>query len=197
LERQIMPRPATFQPDAVIERAMLLFWEKGYAETSVRDLVEGTAVLRGSLYHAFGDKRSLYIQALRRYGALALRQLTEAWDSAAPVRDNVRMVLMAIVDLPEAERRRGSMVCNCMVEVAPHDAEVAGVVAEILLEFTRFFQAAFAAGQRAGEPAAGTSPRALAHYLVSSIQGLCVTAKAGAPRTELLDVVEVTLAAWP
>ena len=53
---------------------MLLFWTQGYAGTSIQDLVEGTELLRGSLYHTFGDKRSLYIQTLRRYGHLALQQ---------------------------------------------------------------------------------------------------------------------------
>ena len=66
-----MPRPATFNAEVILERAMLLFWTQGYAGTSIQDLVEGTDLLRGSLYHAFGDKRSLYIQTLRRYGHLA------------------------------------------------------------------------------------------------------------------------------
>jgi TetR/AcrR family transcriptional repressor of nem operon len=186
----------SFHPDAVIQRAMFLFWSRGYARTSVRDLVQGTEVLRGSLYHAFGDKRSLYIESLRRYAALAMRQLTDGWDHDAPPRANVRTVLMAIVDLPEAERRRGSMLCNCLVEVAPHDTEVSGVAMDILNEFKRFFQDAFEAGQRSGQLAAGANPRALAHYLVSAIQGLCVTAQAGAPRAESLDIVALTLAAF-
>jgi TetR/AcrR family transcriptional repressor of nem operon len=186
----------SFHPDAVIQRAMFLFWTRGYARTSVRDLVQGTEVLRGSLYHAFGDKRSLYIESLRRYAALAMRQLTDAWDREAPPRANVRTVLMAIVDLPEAERRRGSMLCNCLVEVAPHDIEVSEVAMNILNEFKRFFQEAFEAGQRSGALAAAANPRALARYLVSAIQGLCVTAQAGAPRAELLDIVAVTLAAF-
>jgi len=52
-----MPRPATFNTENVLERAMLLFWTYGYAGTSIQDLVEGTELLRGSLYNTFGDKR--------------------------------------------------------------------------------------------------------------------------------------------
>lgn len=191
-----MPRPATFNADAVLERAMLLFWTHGYAGTSMQDLVEGTELLRGSLYHTFGDKRSLYIQTLRRYGRLALEQTFGVWNPEEPILNNVRAVLMEIVDMPETEKRRGNMICNCIVEVVPHDAEIAQLVAGILDEFKRAFQSRLEEAQRAGALDASATTTALARYLVSSTQGLCVTAKGGASRTELLDIVEVTLAAF-
>jgi len=190
-----MPRPATFNADQIIERAMLLFWTHGYAGTSVQDLVEGTELFRGSLYHAFGDKRSLYIQSLRRYGRMALEQTFQVWNAEQPVVNNVRAVLMLIVDAPDAEKRRGNMVCNCIVEVVPHDQEIATVVEEILREFKQTFQSLLERAQRAGTFDAHANTTALARYLVSSTQGLCVTAKGGASRAELLDIVEVTLAA--
>ena len=190
-----MPRPATFNAEAVLERAMLLFWTQGYAGTSIQDLVEGTELLRGSLYHTFGDKRSLYIQTLRRYGHLALAQTFEVWNPAESVLSNVRAVLMQIVEMPEAEKRRGNMVCNCIIEVVPHDPEIAHVVEGILDEFKRMFQSLLERARAAGELDARTNMTALARYLVSSTQGLCVTAKGGASRAELLDIVEVTLAA--
>ena len=190
-----MPRPATFHAEAVLERAMLLFWTQGYAGTSIQDLVEGTELLRGSLYHTFGDKRSLYLQTLSRYGHLALEQTFGAWNPEDSVLSNVRAVLMQIVDMPEAEKRRGNMVCNCIVEVVPHDAEIANVVEGILDEFKRMFQSLLERARATGELDAHTNTTALARYLVSSTQGLCVTAKGGASREELLDIVEVTLAA--
>lgn len=191
-----MPRPATFNADAVLERAMLLFWTNGYAGTSIQDLVEGTELLRGSIYHTFGDKRSLYIQTLRRYGRLALEQTFGVWNPEEPILSNVRAVLMEIVEMPDTEKRRGNMVCNCIVEVVPHDAEIAQVVAGILDEFKRAFQFRLDEAQHAGALDARLNTTALARYLVSSTQGLCVTAKGGASRKELLDIVEVTLAAF-
>jgi TetR/AcrR family transcriptional repressor of nem operon len=190
-----MPRPATFNAEIVLERAMLLFWTKGYAGTSIQDLVEGTDLLRGSLYHTFGDKRSLYIQTLRLYGHLALQQTFGVWNPTASVLSNVRAVLMQIVEMPEAEKRRGNMVCNCIIEMVPHDPEIAHVVEGILDEFKRMFASLLEPARAAGELDANTNTTALARYLVSSTQGLCVTAKGGAAREELLDIVEVTLAA--
>ena len=190
-----MPRPATFNAEAVLERAMLLFWTQGYAGTSIQDLVEGTDLLRGSLYHSFGDKRSLYIQTLRRYGRLALEQTFSVWKQEGSVLDNLRAVLMLIVEMPEAEQRRGNMICNCIVEVVPQDTEIARIVEEILDEFKQAFQSRLIDVQHAGELDVHTNTTALARYLVSSTQGLCVTAKGGASRGDLLDIVEVTLSA--
>lgn len=190
-----MPRPATFHADVVLERALLTFWTYGYAGTSIADLVESTRLLRGSIYHSFGDKRSLYIQTLERYGHTALQQATAFWSEAEPSLGNFRAFLMVIVDLPEAEKRRGSMICNCIVEVVPHDPEIAKVVEGILNEIKRVLQSVLERAKQAGELGAHANTTALARYLVSSMQGLCVTAKAGAPRAELLDIVEVTLSA--
>jgi len=190
-----MPRPATFHSDVVLERALLTFWTYGYAGTSIADLVESTQLLRGSIYHSFGDKRSLYIQTLERYGHMALQQATAFWNQAEPSLGNFRAFLMVIVDLPEAQKRRGSMICNCIVEVVPHDPEIAKVVEGILNEFKSVLQSVLERAKQAGELRAHANTTALARYLVSSMQGLCVTAKAGAPREELLDIVEVTLSA--
>lgn len=190
-----MPRPATFNTEAVLERAMLLFWTQGYAGTSIQDLVEGTELLRGSLYHTFRDKRSLYIQTLLRYEHMGLERTFGVWNPEKPVLSNVRAVLMQIVEMPEAEKRRGSMVCNCIVEMVPHDPEIAQVVEGIVDEFKRAFQSRLEDAQQAGALDARTNTTALARYLVSSIQGLCVTAKGGASSEELLDIVEVTLLA--
>ena len=197
VETNDMPRPPEFNAETVLDQAMLLFWTQGYAGTSIQDLVEVTELLRGSLYHSFGDKRSLYIQTLRRYGHLALEQTFQVWNAEESVLSNVRAVLMLIVDMPQEEKRRGNMVCNCIVEVVPHDPEIATVVEGILEEFKRAFQSRLAEAQHAGRLDPRTNTIALARYLVSSTQGLCVTAKAGATREELLDIAEVTLSALP
>ena len=73
---------------------------------------------------------------------------------------------------------------------------IAQLVAGILDEFKRAFQSRLEEAQHAGALDASATTTALARYLVSSTQGLCVTAKGGASRTELLDIVEVTLAAF-
>ena len=68
-------RTKDFEPDEVADAAMQVFWRRGYAATSVQDLVDGTGLGRGSLYNAFGSKQGLYEAALRRYHALTAANL--------------------------------------------------------------------------------------------------------------------------
>lgn len=191
-----MPRPTAFDHDTVLERAMLVFWANGYASTSIDDLVEKTKLLRGSIYNSFGDKHALYIQALQRYGQKTLQQAEAILNSPEPVNDRVRNLMMVIVDMTEAEKKRGSMVCNCIAEMVPQDLEVSDVVAVMVSDMKQVIESALTRARQAGDLAKTVKPKALARYLSSSIQGLCITAKAGAPRDELLDIVETTLIAF-
>lgn len=191
-----MSRPTTFDHDTVLERAMLVFWANGYASTSIDDLVQKTKLLRGSIYNTFGDKHTLYIQALQRYGQKTLHQTETILNSSEPMVDKVRGLMMIIVDMTETERKRGSMVCNCIAEMVPHDPEVSAVVAVMVSDMKQVLESAMSHAQQEGDLGRAAKPKALARYLASSIQGLCITAKAGAPREELLDIVETTLVAF-
>src|SRR6202795_5027981 len=68
-DQSVMGRPREFDADAALEKAMRLFWAKGYEGTSVADLTETLGISRPSLYAAFGDKQSLFRAALERYTA--------------------------------------------------------------------------------------------------------------------------------
>ncbi|NUR84214.1 MAG: helix-turn-helix transcriptional regulator, partial [Nonomuraea sp.] len=82
-----MARTREFDTDAAVERAMDVFWSRGYAATSIQDLVEATGVGRGSLYAAFGSKEGLYEAALLRYAARSGADRTRRLTRAAPVRE--------------------------------------------------------------------------------------------------------------
>jgi len=188
-----MPRPTTFDHDKVLDRAMLAFWTYGYASTSIDDLVRQTKLLRGSLYNTFGDKHALYIQSLKRYGQKSIGQTENVLNSSEPVAKKMRDLLMVIVDMTEAEKKRGSMLCSCIEEVVPHDPEVADVVTDIVDEMKQVIETTLVNAQKTGELSSTADPRGLTRYITSCIQGLCITAKAGAPRDELMDIVNFTL----
>lgn len=188
-----MSRTTAFNHDLVLDRAMLAFWTYGYANTSIDDLVKKTKLLRGSIYNTFGDKRALYIQTLKRYGQKSLGQMENIMNSSESVTKKIRNLLMVIVDMTEAEKKRGSMICSCIEEVVPHDPEVADIVTEIVNEMKQVIETTLIHAKQAGELKSAANPKGLTRYIVSCIQGLCVTAKAGAPLDELLDIVNTTL----
>lgn len=188
-----MPRPTAFDHDLVLDRAMLAFWTYGYANTSIDDLVKKTKLLRGSIYNTFGDKHALYIQTLKRYGQKSIGQTESVLNSSEPVAKKMRDLLMVVVDMTEAEKKRGSMLCSCIEEVVPHDPEVADVVTKIVNDMKQVIETTLIRAKQAGELKPSATPKALTRYITSCIQGLCVTAKAGAPLDELLDIVNVTM----
>ena len=190
-----MARPREFDSDQVVAAAMKVFWQRGYAGTSAQDLVEGTGLGRGSLYGAFGSKHGLYERALKRYhehtaGNVAL--LAEP----GPVKDLIRRLLLSVVD-NELKDRLGCMTANATLELAGKDEVVTKLVK---LNFDRLEGALDGAIRRAqgdGEISADKSARALARFIVNTIQGLRVLGKATAKsdRQRLIDIVDVSLGA--
>jgi TetR/AcrR family transcriptional repressor of nem operon len=76
-----MPRPKEFDREHVLDRAMGVFWSKGYAATSIEDLVAHMGIQRGSLYGTFRDKRTLFLSALDRYQHVVARELVEVLET--------------------------------------------------------------------------------------------------------------------
>src|SRR5258708_27060383 len=118
-------RPRSFDTEAAVERAMGVFWSRGYHGTALPDLLRATKLSRGSLYAAFGDKHSLFLRALDRYVADALTRMDiELAPRREPV-DGLRAYLAGYVDLTSgSNRRRGCLLVATAMELAGHNAEV-------------------------------------------------------------------------
>jgi len=156
---------------------MTRFWAHGYAATSVRDLGEAMGLGAASLYNAFGDKRALFARCLDRYLDGSMRERVTRLEASLPPRDAIETFLEEIVVRSLADRR-GCLLVNTALEVAPHDAAVGAVVAERLGELEAFFRRCVVAGQRAGTIARAQSAKDLARLLLTTVMGLRVLARA-------------------
>ncbi|WP_210711963.1 TetR/AcrR family transcriptional regulator [Pseudomonas protegens] len=190
-------RPKEFDPEQIADAAMQVFWQRGYAATSIQDLVEGTGLSRSSLYNAFDSKHGLYTCALKRYQQMTSANI-ELLGADAPVRELVRRLLMRIVDNElEDTRRLGCLAANASLEMAGQDAAVAQLVAQNFQRIEAALEQVLRRGQAQGEIDPQKNPRALASFVVCTVQGLRVLAKGSLAehrRQRLLDVVEVVLA---
>src|SRR5215470_568193 len=83
-------RPRSFDVDTAVERAMGVFWSRGYHATALPDLLRATKLSRGSLYAAFGDKHSLFLRALDRYIADGVRRMETELDPRRDPIDGLR-----------------------------------------------------------------------------------------------------------
>lgn len=191
-----MPRQKEFDREAALDRAMSAFWSKGYAATSVEDLVAQMGIQRGSLYATFGDKRSLFLSTLDRYQRVVTRELFEVLEAPGSGLEAIRRFFRLRVEAAlDRSRPAGCLVTNSAVELSRRDrgasAKVGGSMAGLEAAFLRALERARARG----ELAAGRDLRALARFLTSSAQGLSVMAKAFPERPVLQDVVAVVLTA--
>lgn len=187
-----MPRPKEFDPDEALDRALELFWERGYEATSMQALVERMGINRGSLYDTFGSKEALYQLALARYCQGALDRLLTLLEAPSEPRAALRGALEQVITWNLGDgRRRGCFLASSAVELAPRCEQTSERVSGALERLEQGFRAFV----ERHALAAGNTPQAVARFLVNTLQGLNALARAGAPREVLEDVVQVTLSA--
>jgi TetR/AcrR family transcriptional repressor of nem operon len=190
-----MGRPKQFEPDAAVDRAMEVFWRKGYASTTPRDLVEELGIGKGSLYNAFTSKHALFERALRRYGENRVASLVELLERPGPVKARLRTALERLADTaPEDPFRRGCLAVNTAAELAGVDETATAVVRSVFDRMERAFQDAVEEGQRGGEIDAARDPREIASLLLNTVIGMAVVAKTAQGPDRLRRVVDAVIA---
>lgn len=192
-----MARLQEFDSDEVLEAAMQLFWSKGYGNTSLDDLVRATRLSRSSLYNSFGSKHDLFLSAVDRYNETAQRWLVNRLESGIPVLRALKEMLTKIVEGAVSGRdKRGCLLCNTANELAAQDRDAAIRVATGFRNVEDALFRAIRRDQRTGNIPADRNARAIARFMVSSINGLRAVAKARPDRAYLTDVVKTILSVF-
>ncbi|EHR53094.1 transcriptional regulator [Saccharomonospora marina XMU15] len=190
-----MARTKEFDPDTVLQRALELFWERGYEATSMADLVEHLGVARASIYATFGGKRELYLKALDRYLRAQDPGVVERLSQPGPVLPAVRALVESYVaDSLSDERHRGCMVVNAAVELAPRDRQVARGVQTSWDTLETALVSALMRARSQGEISGEQDPRALARFLLVMLQGIRVLGRADPDPARLRDAAEQAMA---
>ncbi|MQY08308.1 TetR/AcrR family transcriptional regulator [Actinomadura macrotermitis] len=190
-----MARTKEFDPDAALQRALELFWARGYAATSMADLVAHLGIARASIYATFGGKHDLYLKALDRYTQLTDPAIMEALSRPGPVLPAVRaLVERYAAESADDERRRGCMVVNSAVELAAADGAAARRVEASWTVLETALASALTRAKAQGELAADKDPRALARFLLVLFQGMRVLGRAPADPGRLRDAAAQALA---
>jgi TetR/AcrR family transcriptional repressor of nem operon len=186
-----------FDQDAIVDRAMLTFWRRGYGATSIQDLERATKLRRGSLYNAFGDKQGLFVAALKRYqetvGQERARQLSNPDPYLA-----IEGFLNVLVDqMSDPRRPRGCLHTNTSLEFPSAPEGVLQVVAEGTSGIENAIHAVFRRAMAQGliDPRADT--RAYARFYLSVAKGIGVLHKVFGDTTILRDAVAIAMKAWP
>ena len=180
-----MGRPREFDVDKALATIMDIFWTKGFEGTSMRDLVDGTGLKKGSLYAAFGDKRAMYHKALALYDSLSIDSAVCALTGDNSPLDRIDEFLGSAIGSASGDRdRRGCFICNASIDQAPVDPDAARMVQS---SFGRL-ESALARAVAESQPRVGRERSSReARHLMAAYFGLRVLAKAGADRDVLKD----------
>lgn len=169
-----MPKSVTFDKDLIMERVMELFWKKGYNGTSMQDLVDVTGLNRSSFYNSFGDKFSLFEQALKYYQEQQNQLLSESFSEAKSPKQAIMALFMGISDDIRSGNQKGCMFTSCTSEMS-HDPAVKDFLVDNMERVVNSFAALLREAQKQGEISMSKDPGTQALYLFSSLQGLRLT----------------------
>jgi AcrR family transcriptional regulator len=189
-------RPREFDIDKAIDRAMTLFWRKGYEGTSLTDLTGTLGITRPSLYAAFGSKEGLFRRALDRYVERPSRYVIDALEAPA-ARQVAERLFRGAIELNTNPRHPGCLMVR--------DAQACGAEADLvkrelaarLLEGERAIAERFKRAKAEGDLPDDCNPADLARYVRSVVYGIAVQAAAGATAKELHKVADLALRSWP
>ena len=190
-------RPRSFDREAALEQALLTFWEHGYDATSVTDLTTSLGIGAPSLYAAFGDKRKLFDEVVRRYqdthGAFTARALAEEPTAGAAIE---RILREAASEYTDPGHARGCLIISATQNTIPASAEVAEHLRTIRRQNRDVLRERIQADVDAGLLPDDTDAAALATFFAATIQGMSQQARDGASRDDLMAVATTALRVW-
>lgn len=170
-----MPWEKNFDARETLEKAMQAFWARGYSATSIQDLVDCTGVNRASLYATYGDKRALFLAALRLYDKDFRRARLSALEQQLGPREALERLFQDFIERSQTDKSsRGCFLANAALELAAHDAEIRHVVAESQADIEAFFRRIVTNGRAQGVFRAEIDPAVAARSLLTSVLGFLV-----------------------
>ncbi|MCR5874028.1 TetR/AcrR family transcriptional regulator [Phenylobacterium sp. J426] len=177
----------------MLEKARAVFWNQGYAATSLDDLVAATGLNRPSLYAAFGDKRAMYLAALGRTRDEALASLRRGLSADRPLRDVIASILERANEVYQAGdlAQRGCFVTGTAITQSVEDPEVRAIAAGFIDATEALYRARFE--KDADQLAPGVRPAAAAAMITATMHTLSVRARTGAAREALKRVADAAL----
>lgn len=194
----IRGRPRAFDEDIALDCAMRVFWERGYEASGVDFLAQAMGIGMSSFYSIFGDKKTLFLAALKRYETEKRGYANAILASKEPACATFNHLFEAAArQLTREDQPRGCMLTlalqNCSPELEPLREQINAKRAASVDAFELRLKAA----QAADELDEGTDIRGLAWFLANTLQGMSLQARAGATRRDLINIGRWAMQSWP
>jgi TetR/AcrR family transcriptional regulator, transcriptional repressor for nem operon len=188
-----MARPKEFDESTVLLKAMVLFWRNGYEKTSMQDLVEHMNIHRRSIYDTFGDKKTLFLSALKLFEEITERRFEKQITSM----NSVKLAIKGIFEMTVFANDRkpsGCLIVNTAVELSTHDPEIAEKVDKSFRKTESLIYELLLQGQKSGELSEQLDIEKLALFIHNSFIGIRVLVKTTNDKEKLQSIIDSTLA---
>ncbi len=173
-----MPRRPQIDYEEIIDRAMHLFWQRGYKKTSVEDLINEAGINRFNLYETFGGKQGLYLKALDKYRdevfLQRMKKIDDHKNGLQGIRDYFESLEKFLID------SKGDFTClmmNSQIELVPKNKKVSEKVSFYFKKMEQTFYNALSRAKKESKLSNNSDLRDLAKFLTGSAQGMCVMSK--------------------
>lgn len=190
-------RPRVFDVDEALDKALHIFWERGYEGASLAELTEALGINKPSMYAAFGNKEALFKKALTRYAAGPVGFVSEVVNEPTAYAVARQFLYQAAEFLTATSHPKGCMI----VQAALSSGESADIVKEILIGYRASYEHTltqrFEHAIKEGDLPRSANPKCLAKYLAVLHQGMSVQATSGATKEALIEMADLALNAWP
>ncbi|MBA8900693.1 TetR/AcrR family transcriptional regulator [Phyllobacterium sp. P30BS-XVII] len=187
-------RPREFDMNEALDKALLVFSDRGYHATSIGNLTEAMQLASGSVYKAFKDKRGVFLAVFDRYRAIRSGKLRATVETGKPGYDRIRDALTFFADASHGiQGKRGCLVVNCATELATFDPEVAEKVATAMATNEAVLLELIEQGRKDGSVPAHIDGKVTARMMLCLVQGMRVVGKTGRTREEMVATVDVAM----
>ena len=187
-------RPPSYDRDIALGAIRDVFWYRGFSAATLDDIAAAAGMNRPSLYGAFGDKREMYLAALRMFSVESGRQMQKALEAPSFREALEAFYVWAIEEYVSGEAGpRGCLVICTAVTEATGDPTIRSALAAILAEVDSVLAVRIARAQAEGDRCVSGDAKVLARLATSVLHSLSVRARAGARRSELLTIARATI----
>lgn len=190
-------RPLAFNQDEALERALQVFWSRGYEGTSMAELVDALGINKPSIYATFGNKEALFRKALAKYLAGPVAYVAKAMSEPTAYQVAEKFLTSSAEFLTNLDNPRGCMVVQAALTCGQSSTMIQQELIDHRKNYENLLSQRFEMAKTQGDLSSQVDAVALAKYIATIHQGLSVQATSGASKDELMAVIKLALQSWP
>lgn len=195
--KKMRGRPRVFDMDEALDKALEIFWKRGYEGASIAELTETLGINKPSLYAAFGNKEELFKKTLSRYVAGPVGFIQEAINQPTAYEVAQSFLIEAVEFFTNTKHPKGCLIVQAALSDSADSLMVKDLLAKYRYSYEHLLAKRFEKAKKEGDLPTDANAETLAKFLSTLHQGMSVQVTSGASKGELMQIVDLALKSWP